>query len=143
MSYLLDTCTISTLRKKKTEESLKLRIWMDSHDDQLYFVSALTIGELQFGIDNLSLKDESVKNILQSWLVGDLIPSFGDRIISLDQHICTLWGKISAQAQRQGVILPMGDALLAATAIRHDLIVVTQNVKHFRPTGVRFLNPLE
>lgn len=142
MTYLLDTCTISTLRKKGTSEGKKLREWVSRMEDRFFFISVLTIGELQFGISKLSEKEEKIKNALQSWLVGDLIPSFGNRILSIDQQICSIWGDMTAQAAKKGVILPMGDALIAATAIKYDLIVITQNTKHFKSSGVRLFDPL-
>jgi predicted nucleic acid-binding protein len=142
MTYLLDICAISTLRKKSTVEGMKLRNWVASHEDRFFFMSVLTIGELQFGITKLSEKDDKVKNALQSWLLGEVIPSFGNRILPIDQQICSLWGTMSAEAAKKGVILPISDALIAATAIKHDLIVVTQNVKHFKATNARLFDPL-
>jgi predicted nucleic acid-binding protein len=142
MTYLLDTCTISTLRKKGTAEGKKIRDWISKHDDRFFFISVLTIGELQFGISKLNEKEEKIKNALQSWLSGEVIPSFGNRILPIDQQICSIWGDLSAQALKKGVILPMGDALIAATAIRHDLIVITQNTKHFKSSGARLFDPL-
>src|SRR5271170_1578691 len=121
MTYLLDTCVVSTLRKKNVPESVKLREWLDKHPNNAYYISVLTIGELQFGIAKLN-ENEKVKNLLQSWLFGHLIPSFENRILSVDQQICTIWGVMSAQAVRKGITLPVSDALIAATAIKHDLI---------------------
>jgi toxin FitB len=97
---------------------------------------------LQFGIAKLPEKEEKVKNALQNWLLGEVIPSFGNRILSIDQQICSIWGGMSAQALKKGTPLPMSDALIAATAIKHDLIVVTQNTNHFKPTGARLFDPL-
>jgi len=141
MTYLLDTCVISKLRKKGTEEGQKLREWIAKHDSKSYFISVLTIGELQFGIAKLR-ESEKVKNILQSWLLGELIPSFEHRILPIDQHISMIWANMSGAAVQKGIVLPMSDALIAATAIKHDLIVVTQNGKHFRETGARLFDPL-
>ncbi len=142
MTYLLDTCTISTLRKKKSSAGRKLRDWVAGHENRSFFISVLTLGELQFGISKLSDKDENIKNALQNWLSAEVIPAFGDRILVIDQQICSIWGDISAEAVKEGIILPVGDALIAATAIKHDLIVVTQNTKHFKFSGAHFLDPL-
>jgi len=140
MTYLLDTCMISNLRKKGTPEGKKLREWISKYEDRLFFMSVLTVGELQFGISKLSEKDEKIKNALQNWLLGEVIPSFGNRILPIDQQTCVIWGDISARAVKNGQILPMGDALIAATAIKNDLIVVTQNTRHFK--HARHINPL-
>ena len=106
-------------------------------------MSVLSIGELQFGIAKLPEKDDKIKNALQNWLLGELIPSFGNRILPIDQQICSIWGNMSAHAAKKGIVLPMSDALIAATAIKHDLIVVTQNTKHFKCTGARLFDPLD
>jgi predicted nucleic acid-binding protein len=143
MTYLLDTCTISTLRKKASPEGKNLRLWISEFEDRLFYISALTVGELQFGISKLNEKEDKIKNALQNWLSGELIPSFGNRILPIDQHICSIWGDISAQTAKKGILLPMGDALIAATAIKHDLIVVTQNTKHFKSSGARLFDPLQ
>lgn len=143
MTYLLDTCVISTLRKKGTVEGIKLRNWVAKHDNHFFFISVLTVGELHFGIAKLSERDEKIKNALQSWLLGEVIPSFGNRILSIDQQVCSIWGDMNAHAAKKGIILPVTDALIAATAIKHDLIVITQNTKHFKSTGARLFDPLE
>lgn len=142
MTYLLDTCIVSKLRKKNTTDGQKLRIWAKKYDIHSYYISALTIGEIQFGIAKLKEEDK-YKNALLSWFLGELIPSFDNRILSIDQHICSIWGNMSARASRKGILLPVTDALIAATAIKHDLIVVTENTKHFANTGAMLLNPLE
>jgi len=142
MTYLLDTCALSTLRKKGTAEGMKLRSWLSNYEDTLFFISVLTIGELQFGIAKLNEKEETIKNALQSWLSGEVIPNFRNRILPIDQQICSIWGNMSAGAMKMGIILPMGDALIAATAIKHDLIIITQNIKHFKSTGAQFFDPL-
>lgn len=74
MTYLLDTCVLSKLRKKDSVEAIKLRKWLARHDNSLYFISALTIGELQYGIEKLP-KNERLKSALQSWLMGEVIPA--------------------------------------------------------------------
>jgi hypothetical protein len=141
MTYLLDTCVLSKLRKKDSVEAIKLRKWLARHDNSLYFISALTIGELQYGIEKLP-KNERLKSALQSGLMGEVIPAFQDRILSIDQQTCSIWGTMNAQAARRGIVLPAVDALIAATAMKHDLIVITQNVKHFRDAEVRLFDPL-
>jgi hypothetical protein len=142
MTFLLDTCVISKLRKKNTEEGRRLKEWAGKYDSASFFISALTIGEIQFGIAKLPDREDKIKNALQSWVAGVLIPSFENRILSIDFQIGSLWGTMSARALRKGIVLPMGDALIAATAVRHDLIVVTQNTRHFAHTGARLFDPL-
>ncbi len=142
MTYLFDTCMISILRKKSTPEGQCARAWVSRYDVHSFFISALTVGELQFGISKLHAKDEKIKNSLQSWLAGELIPSFHERILSIDPQICSIWGEMSARALKYWIVRPLGRSSIAATALKHDLIVVTQNTKHFQASGARLLNPL-
>jgi len=83
-----------------------------------------------------------MRNALQNWLFSEVIPSFGDRILPIDHHISTMWGTMKAQAESRGVTLPIVDAFIAVTAIRYELIVVTQNTKHFEMAGARVFDPL-
>src|SRR3972149_7408766 len=124
MSYLLDTCIISKFRKIKTEFNAHLHDWILSHIEASYYLSSLTVGEIQFGISKLSSKDEQKKRVFEDWLLGDLIPRFRNRILPIDVHTASIWGEIRGKAQKNGRLLPVIDALIAATAIQHHLILV-------------------
>lgn len=142
MSYLLDTCIISRLRKIKSNPIDQLKNWILSHPENYYFLSVLTIGEIQAGISKLNRGDEK-KMILEDWLLTDLIPRFRDRILPIDEHTSTLWGSLKGEAFKRNKTLPVIDSLIAATAIQHNLILVTENTKDFIDTGVRLINPLQ
>lgn len=139
MTYLLDTCIVSKLRKIKNESDAQLQEWVLSHSENHYFLSVLTIGEIQMGISKL---DGNKKGVLENWLLGELIPRFKDRILVFDNHTASIWGEIKGTALKRGYNLPVIDSLIAATAIQHNLIVVTENTKDFNQTGARLLNPL-
>lgn len=144
MSYLLDTCIVSKLRKIKTEPNSHLSSWILSHPETNYFLSVLTIGEIQAGISKLSRHKEEENRkrmIYEDWLLSDLIPRFKDRILCIDEYTSNIWGIMKGEASRRNRTLPLIDSLIAATAIQHSLILVTENIKDFIDTGVRLINP--
>ena len=143
MSYLLDTCIISKLRKIQHESNGALKFWILAHPESDYFLSVLTIGEIQAGISKLGQREDGKRRIYEDWLLNDLIPRFKDRILHVDDHTCTIWGEIKGDAYRRNRTLPVIDSLLAATAIQYNLIFVTENTKDFVDTGVRLVNPFE
>jgi predicted nucleic acid-binding protein len=140
VSYLLDTCILSTLRKKSTVEGRKLREWISEIESSHLFVSVVTVGELQYGI--FKLNEEHIKNALQEWLLSEVLPNFKHQILSVDQSICLRWGEFRAKWMKKGRIIPMADGLIAATAIHHELTLVTQNTKHFQDLDISILDPL-
>jgi len=143
MSYLLDTCILSKLRKIRKQPDIKLENWIKKHNENLYFISALTIGEIQSGISKLNLKNEERQSrlILEDWLHEELILRFHNRILAVDIEVALTWGKLSGENKQQGIIIPIVDGLIAATAIVHNLTVVTENVNDFIETGARIFNP--
>lgn len=144
MSYLLDTCILSKLRKIQKKPDKLLQEWIIKHSESAFYLSVLTIGEIQQGIDKLNPKnndDLQKKLILDDWLNNDLIPRFKDRILSIDLSVIRRWGKISGEAQRNGFMIPVVDGLIAATASAYDLTLVTENVQDFMHTGVHIFNP--
>jgi len=144
VSYLLDTCILSKLRKIKKQSDLKLEHWLTMHNENSFFISALTFGEIQTGINKLNLKknDEKLKRIiLENWFFEELIPRFQNRILSVDFEVVLTWGKFSGECRQRGIIIPAVDGLIAATAITHNLTVVTENIKDFLETGARVFNP--
>lgn len=144
MSYLLDTCILSKLRKIKKKPDEKLENWITKHSEMNYFISVLTIGEIQSGISELNIKKESErqkKNILEDWFFEELIPRFNGRILSIDMDVIFVWGKLFGENKKRGVTIPLVDSLIAATALVHNLAIVTENTKDFIETGARIFNP--
>lgn len=142
MSYLLDTCILSRSIKNHADTE-KLKHWLDAHPETSYFMSVISIGEIQAGISKLKPEERKKKDTFEQWLLGDLIPRFEDRIISVDTQTCLIWGKLQGEARKRGRPLAAIDSLIAALALQHQLIVVTENTKDFIATGVPLLNPLE
>lgn len=144
MSYLLDTCILSKLRKICKQPDIKLEDWIKKYNESSYFISALTIGEIQSGISKLNLKKNEEKQkrlILEDWLHEELIPRFDNRILGIDVEIVLTWGRLLGESKQRGVIIPVVDGLIAATAIVHNLTVVTENINDFIETGARLFNP--
>lgn len=137
MNYLADTCVVSELIKVRPNASVVK--WIEGCDEDTLFLSVLTIGEIQKGIAKLS--DASRRNTLQHWLDGDLRDRFAGRILHVSEEVACTWGIIQAAAEREGVPIPSIDGLICATAITHNLTLVTHNIKDMVRTGVRVLDP--
>ena len=134
MNYLIDTNVLSELRKRERAHPLVVD-WFQRRKSQEVFLSVLTLGELRRGVERLHRRDPKTAHVISTWV--DRIPDrFQDRILDVDQAVTEQWGRL-------GVLdsLPDVDGLIAATALVHDLVVVTRNVKHIAPTGVRHVNP--
>jgi len=143
MSYLLDTCILSKARKKNPTDQ-KLKAWLNKHPDSSYFISVLTLGEIEAGISKIDVKtkeQEKHKVALQEWLRSELIPRFEGRILPISTEVVLAWGKIHGAALLKGKPLPLADGMIAATALHHGLIVVTENTKDFESAKIDLLNP--
>ncbi len=133
---LLNTCVISELQKPQASLVVRARVEQFRFDE--LFLSVITLGEVTKGI--MLLPDGRRKRELSSWLLG-LEQHFTDQILSIDLDIARLWGELTARSKRDGVHVPANDGLIAATAIRHGLYVMTRNTKDFAATGALILDP--
>ena len=136
MKALLDTCVLTELRKHDGHGGVKSAV-AELADGDL-FLSVLTLGEIAKGIALLAAGRK--KKALGTWLTG-LESNFGDRILGIDTETARLWGELTARAQKAGEIIPTVDGLLAATALRHGLHVMTRNTRHFQASGALVLDP--
>lgn len=137
MSYLLDTCVISEFVAKQSSE--KVVAWLGALDPEAVFLSTVTIGEIQKGIEKLPASRR--KETLRTWLKDDLLVRFHDRLLPLGIGEMLAWGALMGRAEAKGKSLPLLDSLIAATALHHDLVVVTRDEDGFARSGVRLLNP--
>jgi predicted nucleic acid-binding protein len=135
--FLLDTNVVSELIKPKPEP--KVAAWIEATEESLFRLSALTLGEIRKGID--SLPDRPRRVALESWLNHNLLIRFAHRILEVDQAVADRWGRLAAIAVATKQLLPVIDGLLAATAIHHNLTLVTRNAKDVARTGVPVINP--
>jgi predicted nucleic acid-binding protein len=133
MYYLLDTDVLSALRKRKRDPNVVA--WIGSVTPADLFLSAVTIAEIERGIERQRTVNPTFADELAGWL--DLtLRAYGERILPLTVNIARRWGRLAAQIGNQGI-----DLAVAATALEHGLTVVTRNVSDFEPTGVATLNP--
>jgi predicted nucleic acid-binding protein len=132
--YLLDTMVLSELRKK--ERNPGVTQWLSGKSDQELFISSVvSIGEIAKGIAQQDKQDKEFAKLLKHWL-EKLLLLYGQRILPVDIPIAKRWGELSIQVQNSGV-----DILLAATAMEHNLTIVTRNERHFSQTGIAIINP--
>ena len=113
--------------------------WVEETDESILFISVLTLGEIRKGIDRL--RSGARRGRLESWLQVDLRDRFQDRILPIHEAIADRWGAISAIAAAKGKPVPVIDGLLAATALHHNLSLVTRNSADVAGTGVPTVNP--
>ncbi len=130
--YLLDTNVVSELRKPQPHGAVVA--WLNAVDDADLHVSAMTLGEIQAGIELTRDQDEAKAAEIEAWL--DLVAATCN-VLPMDGAVFRMWAKLM---HRQSDTL-YEDGMLAATAITHQLTVVTRNVADFSPFGVAVLNP--
>ena len=111
--------------------------WFSGVAAEEIFLSVLTLGELRKGIELIRRRDPQAAGFLETWL-AELIATYSDRILGLDQETAEEWGRMNAPDR-----LPVIDSLLAATAKVHGLTLVTRNVKDVERSGVDLMNPFK
>lgn len=132
--FLLDTNVISEPIRAKPEP--RVLEWIRSTDENLLYLSVLTLGEIRKGIGLHPDRGRRVK--LEAWLAGELVPRFGARILTVDENVADRWGRITAEAGQPVSVI---DALLAATALEHNLTLVTRNTQDVSALPVSTFNP--
>ena len=139
MMYVLDTNVVSELRKVRAGKAdSKVAAWAQSVDAADLFVSAITIMELELGVLAMERKDATQGALLRTWLERYVLPEFSARTLPVDTAVAQRSARLHVPDRRNE-----RDALIAATALVHGMIVVTRNVTDFQPTGVAILNPWE
>lgn len=136
MKVILDTCILSEIQKPIGEIKVKNAVSHLPQED--IFISVITIGEIIKGI--ALLKDSKRKKQLKFW-IESIMKNAYDSILKIDTETAMIWAKLTANAQKKGRIISVSDGLIAATAIQHDFHIMTRNVKDFKPTGAKILNP--
>jgi predicted nucleic acid-binding protein len=139
MNYLLDTNVISELIKPSPDP--RVWQWVDVVPDSQMFISAITVGEIARGIEQLPASARRTRYEL--WFEHEILARYADRILVLDTAVMLRWGALIAAMTARGRVLPAFDSLLAATALAHDMRLVTRNTQHFAETGVQLVNPWE
>lgn len=137
--FLLDTNCISEIVRLKPEP--RVIDWMEAVDESLLYLSVLTLGEIRKGV--AGLPQSKRRTHLESWLELELRARFSGRILSIDGLVADRWGLLAAPAKRTGKALSTIDGLLAATALCHNLTLVSRNIRDYTNTQVPVLNPWE
>ncbi|HKD14984.1 MAG TPA: type II toxin-antitoxin system VapC family toxin [Candidatus Angelobacter sp.] len=135
--FLLDTNCISEALRVKPDPNVGN--WMQVVDQALLYLSVLTLGEIRKGLAQLAQGKRRAQ--LETWLEIELQARFAGRILPIDAATADRWGLLAAEAKRTGKPLSIVDGLLAATALHHNLTMVTRNVADFKGLAVPVLNP--
>lgn len=137
--FLLDTNVVSELRKARAGKAdLRVAAWARAVPAGSLFLSAVVVQELEIGTLLTERRDPAQGAILRTWLDEHVLPGFADRILSIDTAVARRSAALHVPNPQ-----PFRDALIAATALVHDMTVVTRNVADFAFTGVALLNPWE
>lgn len=137
--FLIDTNVLSEFNKPGGRPDMGVVQWLEATPRDLQFVSVITLAEIQKGIGLLA--EGKRRQNLQQWLNGDLENWFSERVLPIDRSVAERWASLLIHCISKGRPLPSIDSLLAATALTHDLVMVTRNVKDFEGTGVKTLDP--
>jgi predicted nucleic acid-binding protein len=134
--YLVDTDVISERRKRDRTDSGVAEFFHSVRSENNLYISAVTVGELCRGVEVVHYRGDLAQAAkLGRWL-ADVLDEFADRILSFDSATAQLWGRLRVPHQENAL-----DKQIAATALIHDLTLVTRNKRHFEGLGVRVLNP--
>ena len=134
MRYLLDTNFISELRKRD-RANRGVQAWAMNNDSGLCALSVITLGEIRKGIEDKRRTDIQQAHVIERWL-DTVLTEFSENILTVNVESADRWGRLVSTAK-----LPSVDLLLAATALEHDLTVITRNTADFEGSGARFHNP--
>ena len=137
--YLLDTNIVSELRKLETGKiHPQVYRWIKSNGFTHTYISAVTLVEIQTGILSLARKDQAQAASLDNWFTNRLLPAYRTRTLSVDTEVALICAQLHIPAKR-----PINDAYIAATAIAHNLTLVTRNVRDFQGLPLMLENPFE
>ena len=131
--FLLDTDVLSALRKRKRHPEIAR--WVEQQRSADLYLSVVSIGEIERGIERQRRRDPVHAQALAAWL-DRVLMLYGERILAVDMPAARRWGRLSGSLGLEGA-----DLLIAATALEHGLTVVTRNVRHFAPSGVPVFDP--
>jgi predicted nucleic acid-binding protein len=133
--FLLDTNVISELRRPERADG-NVVAWAGAISAASFFLSAISILEIELGALKIARRDAAQGAILRAWIDDHILPRFEGRILAVDTAVAQRCARLHVPDPRSE-----RDALIAATAMVHGLTVVTRDVADFEPTGVELLNP--
>jgi len=133
--YLFDTNVVSELRKQERADAHVLA-WARGVPLSQMHLSVVSLQEIEVGILLIERRDKKQGAKLRHWLMQSVLPAFTGRILNIDEAVAIHSAKLHVPDRR-----PDRDALIAATALVHGLIVATRNVTDYEPMGVKLINP--
>lgn len=137
--FILDTNVVSELRKSKAGKcDRNVASWASRVSTESLFISAITLLELETGVALVQRRGARQGALLRTWMDQHVLPAFSGRVLPVDTTVARRCAGLHVPDPRSD-----RDALIAATALVHDMTVVTRNVGDFAATGVRLLNPWE
>jgi Predicted nucleic acid-binding protein, contains PIN domain len=137
MNYLLDTCILTEFARKKPE--VKVVKWLDSVKEDHLYVSVITIGELQRGVERLP--ESARKDTLLKWVGEGLVERLKDNILPLDTTTMMLWGSLTSWREHDGKPMGVLESLITATALRNHLTIATRYEEVYHRSGAPVVNP--
>ena len=138
MRYLLDTCVLSETARPRPDA--RVLLWLESVDERDLYIPAVVFGELRKGVE---LRDDGAKKTALSKWLDDCFRMFSEKIVPFDYAAANQWGKMLAKLQKQGRTPSVIDSQIAATALRHGMMLVTRNVSDMANFGVEIVNPFQ
>lgn len=136
MSFLLDTNVVSELRKSDRRADPWVRSWAKAQPLHSLYLSVITVLEIEIGVARVERRDSRQGELLRVWLDEQVLGAFKNRILPVDIEVARRAAALHVPDPR-----PERDALIAATAMAHNLVVVTRNESDFVPLGVEVVNP--
>lgn len=137
--YLIDTNVVSELRHIAAGRGdVRVAAWQARTQPSTCYVSVVTWMELEIGVLRVERRDAAQGRLLRHWLTASMHPAFAGRILDVDARVAAQAARLQVPDPR-----PTNDALIAATALVHELVVVTRNVRDFSGTGALLVNPWE
>ena len=131
--FLLDTCVVSEGMRQVPDSDVD--IWLRKQRNDELFISAMTAGELLFGIERLPTGRR--RRVLESWYAATVSVGFDGRILPFDFAASEFWARLRSRHNVANTV----DSQIAATALAHEFVVVTRNVRDFAYEGLKVLNP--
>lgn len=132
--YLIDTSVVAELRRGERANA-GVKEWFDKHAEHDLWLSVLVVGELRRGVALIRHRESAAAELLDGWLVG-LEASYADRILPVSLDVTRRWATLNVPYP-----FPAIDGLIAATALTHELVLVTRNVVDLEPSGAELVNP--
>jgi toxin FitB len=136
--YLLDTNVVSMLDPKRHQHAPAVVDWLD-RNGAIVFLSVMTIAEMDSGVFKLRRDGKNARADDIAELISTILNDFSDRVLGMDVETARHAARLGSETYQQPVALP--DMIIAATAARHDMVVLTRNLKDFRRLSVASIDP--